>query len=498
MLTSIELDKFKSYGTKTSFDIKPLTILCGVNSSGKSSLIKSLLLLKQSYENQAASNEVTFNDKYCNCGIFRDVIFNRENGNFIIKSGFKIARGIDKNGDSNDYRDTTFYKELCRMYYLSQRDPVEFHISSAIEVTSDNNDRSSLVIGNKIQSYQVTIDVTLSDGEERTIFKHTEIHLQRISNSPFRYNVEIKNVPFIDQGSESYSGELNDCACYFSGVSLTNIYATNMEQPARNMLANLFSIFRIISNQHLAIKFIAPLRESPKRYYISDRDVFDVGVSGENTVLLFAKNKKRKKINIVEPLDSEESFCANHVDMRMSDLVQKWMDYFELGTLTLTGNEILQMNVDGHNIVDVGFGVSQTVPIIVQALIMKKDETLILEQPEIHLHPQMQMRMADFLLAQAMSKKNMIVETHSDHIVNRICRRVMEDPSLLDFVNIYFIDKDKTGATIRQKVTIDKVDGAIIDNPKFFYQFASETEKIVSTGYRNMINMGDSDDSPSY
>lgn len=498
MLTYIELDKFKSYGNKTSFDIKPLTILCGVNSSGKSSLIKSLLLLKQSYENLAASNEITFNDKYCNCGIFQDVAFNRQMKNFTIKSGFKITRGIDQNGDPNEYRDTVFYKELCRMYHLKYRDQVAFNISSKIEVASDNNDNGGLTTGNKIESYEVIIDVISLNDEEITTFTHSEIHLQRIGNSPFRYDVDIKSLPFIDQDTETYSGKLNDCACYFSGVSLTNIYKAHMEQPARNVLANLFSIFRIISNQHIAIKFIAPLRESPQRYYISDRDVFDVGVSGENTVLLFAKNQKRKKTNIAEPLSSEDSFRINHVDMRISGLVQKWMNYFELGTLTLTGNKILQMNVDGHNIVDVGFGVSQTVPIIVQALIMKKDETLILEQPEIHLHPQMQMRMADFLLAQAMSNKNMIVETHSDHIVNRICRRVMENPSLLNFVNIYFIDKNETGATVRQKVTIDKIDGIIIDNPKFFYQFASETEKIVSTGYKNMADMGDSDDSSSY
>lgn len=498
MLTSIELDKFKSYGSKTMFDIKPLTILCGVNSSGKSSLIKSLLLLKQSYENQAASNEITFNDKYCNCGIFQDVIYNQQSANFTINSGFKITRGSDKNGNTSDYCDTTSFKELCRIFHIQYRDQPEFNISSKIEVAFDNNNSEGLVTGNKIQSYEVKIDVTRTNGEGTITFANSEIHLQRIGNSPSRYDVEINNLPFIDHTTEAYSGKLNNCACYFSGVSLTNMYKEKMAEPARNMLANLFSIFRIISNQYISLKFIAPLRESPKRYYISDRDVFDVGVSGENTVLLFAKNKERKKPNVAQPLYSEDSFGINLVNMRISTLVQKWMNYFELGTLTLTGDKILQMNVDGHNIVDVGFGVSQTVPIIVQALIMKKDETLILEQPEIHLHPQMQMRMADFLLAQALTRKNMIVETHSDHIVNRVCRRVMEDPSLLDYVNIYFIDKDENGSTVREKVTIDKIDGIIIDNPKFFYQFASETEKIVSTGYKNMMKFGDSDDSSSY
>ncbi len=494
MLTSVELDKFKSYGEKTTFEIKPLTILCGVNSSGKSSMIKSLLLLKQSYENLAANNEITFNDKYCNCGSFRDTVFNQRSETFTIKNEFTINRGLDSNGDSSDYRDITQYKELKRIYHFGSTRQAEFHLSSEIVVSKDNNESGGLVTGNKVQSYNVIINVNLLKDGNRTPYVTTEISLQRIGTSPNKYDVSIKNIPSIDQSVDFFSSSLEGCICYFSGVALTSLYKVDLEPSARIILSNLFSLFRIISNQYLSIKFIAPLRESPKRYYISDRDVFDVGISGENTVLLFAKEKTRKKKNIVEPFHSEDSFCVNRVDMQMSQLIQRWMNYFELGAISLSGEEILQLNVDGHNIVDVGFGVSQTMPIIVQALIMKKEETLILEQPEIHLHPQMQMRMADFLLAQALGRKNMVVETHSDHIVNRICRRVMENPTLNDIVNIYFIDKNEDGITVKQNVQIDPIDGVTIENPKFFYQFASETEKIISTGYKNLMAMGDDND----
>lgn len=494
MLTSIELDKFKSYGDRTMFDVKPLTILCGVNSSGKSSLIKSMLLMKQSFENLATNNELTFNEKYCNCGSFRDVVYNRKAESFTIKNGFKIARGVDKNGNFNDYRDTVYYKELKKMYRLPGKTLAEFDISSEIVVVQDNNDNHGSVTGNKIQLYKLKINVFLQENEIRIPHITTKIVLKRVGSSPFTYNIFIQDLPSTNQGEELYSGELENCTCYFSGAALTNMYKQEMEQDARNVLANLFAIFRIISNQYLSIKFIAPLRETPKRYYISDRNVFDVGVSGENTVLLFAKERKRKKKNVVEPFQSEDLFSINYVDMKMSELVQRWMDYFGLGSLSLAGDTILQLNVDGYNIVDVGFGVSQTVPLIVQSLIMRKDETLILEQPEIHLHPQMQMRMADFLLAQALSEKNMIIETHSDHIVNRVCRRVMENPALADKVKIYFIDKNEYGVTVAEEVKIDKIDGITIENPKFFYQFASETEKIIDVGYKNMMAAGDSDD----
>lgn len=107
-----------------------------------------------------------------------------------------------------------------------------------------------------------------------------------------------------------------------------------------------------------------------------------------------------------------------------------------MGTVEITGQDIVRLNISGHNIVDVGFGVSQILPIITQGLNMQKEETFILEQPEIHLHPKMQMKMADFILSLALSEKNVIAETHSDHIINRLCRRIMENEELRNIVNI--------------------------------------------------------------
>ena len=171
------------------------------------------------------------------------------------------------------------------------------------------------------------------------------------------------------------------------------------------------------------------------------------------------------------------------------DSIQKWLSYFDLGTVEITGKEIVRLNISGHNIVDVGFGVSQILPIITQGLNMQKEETFILEQPEIHLHPKMQMKMADFILSLALSEKNVIAETHSDHIINRLCRRIMENDELRNIVNIYFIDKDENGNVMYELVNIDKVDGITIENENFFYQFASETEKIVDVGYKNMLKV---------
>lgn len=103
MLKKIGFESYKCYGEKAEFDIKPLTILCGVNSSGKSSAIKSLLLLMQSYENVSSSNEITFNGKLCNCGNFDDVVYNGERKTFDIVNKFEIVNSMDENGNAYDH-----------------------------------------------------------------------------------------------------------------------------------------------------------------------------------------------------------------------------------------------------------------------------------------------------------------------------------------------------------------------------------------------------------
>ena len=98
----------------------------------------------------------------------------------------------------------------------------------------------------------------------------------------------------------------------------------------------------------------------------------------------------------------------------------------------------------------------------------------------------MQLCMADFLIELAKHERNIIVETHSDHFINRVVRRYMEDESVRDKIKIYFIDKNGKGESGKVSVDIDLVEGALCEDENFFYQFSSETERIIDIGYRNL------------
>jgi len=164
------------------------------------------------------------------------------------------------------------------------------------------------------------------------------------------------------------------------------------------------------------------------------------------------------------------------------------MTYFDLGDLEIKNQQdSLQINIKNSNIADVGFGISQTLPVIVHGLSMDYEQALILEQPEIHLHPRMQMRMSDFLLTLSQTNRCVIVETHSDHIINRIVRRVLEakDKALLRNIAIYFVENTIDGSKIHE-ITIDRVRGISESPSEFFTQFASETSYIVKAGINNI------------
>lgn len=89
MLKIIGLKHFKSFESLDELKIKPLTLLCGVNSGGKSSLIKSLLILKQSYENSLVTNELTLNGNYTLNGTMKDILYRGQGNDFSLRNVFQ-------------------------------------------------------------------------------------------------------------------------------------------------------------------------------------------------------------------------------------------------------------------------------------------------------------------------------------------------------------------------------------------------------------------------
>lgn len=110
----------------------------------------------------------------------------------------------------------------------------------------------------------------------------------------------------------------------------------------------------------------------------------------------------------------------------------------------------------------------------------------ILEQPECGLHPISQLEIADKIIELTHRSLFTIVETHSDHIINRLTRRSVEGIIRDKDMIIYHLTRESTQKTKINQVFIDKNEGVICKDRSFFYQFAEESEAILDQCYRNI------------
>ena len=196
------------------------------------------------------------------------------------------------------------------------------------------------------------------------------------------------------------------------------------------------------------------MREEPRRRYIYEDEVIEIGIKGENAPYIYLAERNRVLRNIHFYSRSSASFTVER-SISLENAVRRWLEEMSIHNFSpQQTREIIYVNLSAGpqrktqvNIADVGFGVSQIFPIILEGLRMPHRATLILEQPEIHLHPNLQMELADYFISLALSGKNVIVETHSDHVVNRLVRRIVEDSDrdLRDLVAMYFVKNVERG-----------------------------------------------------
>jgi predicted ATPase len=195
-----------------------------------------------------------------------------------------------------------------------------------------------------------------------------------------------------------------------------------------------------------------------------------IGTRGQYAAAALEQNKNElvATVNPVTGMEVTESLAA---------ALAHWLKYFELAEGIRTkefgklGVELTVITSGSSRYVDltnVGVGVSQVLPILVLGLLSPAKGTLVFEQPELHLHPRLQALLADFFLSLIKVGKQCIVETHSEHFINRLLLRIAErEDSIEDDLKIYFATK-KQGETEFETIEADKY-GSIGNWPEGFF-----------------------------
>jgi len=441
MITKLRAENFKSWKDTGELPLAPLTGLFGTNSSGKSSILQILLMLKQTTES-ADRSRVLYTDgderSFVNLGTFDDLIY-------------------DHNLDAQLH--------LSFSWKLS-----DLRISRIIklELPSGNTDITIL-----FETNQLSFDSIIREDSGRITVKHFIYEfINSINNQIMKFGMIQKkdNYEFIHTNYEARliegkTSQLpNPTKCYgFPNEAIGHYQNTGFLPIFALEFEKLFS----------RISYLGPLREYPKRSYIwPGNSPLDVGTKGENTIAALldvrAKNLKsdtgKRNLKHNKPID---------------EIIQDWLqqmkmlESFSLKPLA-DGRKDYEVKVKKNKassevlITDVGFGVSQILPVLVLCYYVPEGSIILLEQPEIHLHPSVQADLADILVDVVMNRNvQIIVESHSEHLLRRLQRRIAEEVIPSDKVNLYFC-RMENGASQIEKLQLD--DDGYINNwpPNFF------------------------------
>ncbi len=233
------------------------------------------------------------------------------------------------------------------------------------------------------------------------------------------------------------------------------------------------------------VKYLGPLRDEPKPVYslAVTTDSKDIGFRGEHTAAVLEVHRKTQ----VEYIPSKQFELGNPTPEKLEEplsiAVLDWLQYMGIANGVKTSDQgvlgyelkvAISETQSLHDLTHVGVGVSQVLPILVQSLLAERGSTLIFEQPELHLHPKVQTRLADFFISMTMLNKQCIVETHSEYLINRLryLSVISKENQISNDVIIYFVEKQGEKSLYRP-VKINEF-GVIEDWPKGFFD---ENEK---------------------
>jgi predicted ATPase len=430
MIEGFRLFRFRGFEDSGWLKLPRLTLLFGHNSSGKSSLLAALLMLRQSLLNPDRTTPfVLTSDLGVDLGAYRDVVFEHQDDPLqpvtieILLRLHEPFTGLGSEIDRLFVRLQIGYDRHRKQPILKSVAILDMDRAKLFEVAR------KLRVPSKSSPWRITSDR----------FKTHEL--------PQPTGIEWNNcLPLIEPTAQAFK----------SVRELCDVVAQQFRQDIA------------------ALTHIGPLRTEPERvYYFTGESVVEVGRRGENTYKFLAAIRYQGR---QEELDRA---------------VNPWLK--ELGYrlhIRVLGDTVLQIEVQelergpdlqSYNLKDVGFGLSQVLPVLVQCYFGVGHRLILLEQPELHLHPRAQAALGDLLINALGEGHQFIIETHSEHLFLRLRRRIAETtvkPNETQYrltpddLAAYYVER-WGGKSRVHEVTINEV-GQIPEPPEGFRRFFSD------------------------
>lgn len=410
----LRLQNFRLFRDTGWITLDPLTCIVGRNSSGKSSFVFALLLLKQSIEKRVFGSVITplsLSGNYCDLGQFRDLAHDHDQSCAVTYS-FRVPIALmddyqrDDSGPLVELAPSEPIFESWMRYAFSEIQKLRDRVVEASLTFSEDEP-----FGPSLSSCEIGIVGLNKVKFLRTISGERKPHWRTYTKGyPGLHGFKL------EQTSQRFLPQLQ----FRSSSRLPS--AHRLDKSAIQLFRAGQFCLQFLEDLLRGSEMIGPFRQPPeRRYTFAGFGTNKIGPSGEQAVdlliteLLIRKGSAKPLINAVGYW-LKALTLANSLKVR--DAARR-MNLFEVD-LRLAGGRQL------NNLVDVGFGISQVLPVLVQGLMMRRGGIYIVQEPEIHLHPDAQAALADFFIYLTCQGVRCIVETHSEYLLLRLRRRLAE------------------------------------------------------------------------
>ena len=441
MLTRLRIRNFKAWKDTGAVRMAPLTVLFGANSAGKSSLGHLLLALKQT----ASSSDR------------RRALHTGDDASLVDLGGFvESLHGRDPNVPLEFLLD---WRLDAPMRVSNPLVDDETYVGDHLRLSSE------LVAAPDGQPAVRRLEYALLDG----VSEPSQVTLHVTLTQDAQGEVTLRSAPYTLETAPGRTWPLE---------APEKFYRLSDRSLARYRNADFLADFALdVERQFAALSHLGPLREAPRRLYgWLGNTPEDVGVRGEYAIACLLAADAEQRVLRRAPGAAAEPFA---------EFIAHWLE--DLGVIerfdvrpTAPGRREYEVRVKTLGgltdvaLPDVGFGVSQVLPALVQAFYCAPGSTVWMEQPEIHLHPEVQAKLADVFISAVHAEENdrarnvqLVIETHSEHFLNRLQRRIAEEAIAPEDVAVYFARPGADGAQLEELVVNEY--GDIVNWPHNFF-----------------------------
>lgn len=268
----------------------------------------------------------------------------------------------------------------------------------------------------------------------------------------------------------------NSGICLQFGLEDNGKPLLNYKSERKNSDQAFLEIFNVKKRR---FQYLSCHRVGPQTVYAKNITLEDgIGTDGQYAIAFL--NQHRSDV-------IESGFCKGNLDYTLLGQVNWWLSYIadtEINTEEIIGADLVKANYTMYDAVqirpiNVGSGISYLISVLIVCLSSPKESVIVIENPEIHLHPSAQAKLCEFLYFVSKNQRQLFIESHSDHVFNGFRAGIALGEMEREEINIQFISLDKEHTSQAMRVQIGRM-GRIENQKKdLFDQFDIDLNKMI-------------------